>query len=192
MKRNMAFIFLLMAINTAAADTAYNSIQRALVGEVAYVRALCPSNAVCVTDGTAIGINFQLTCADASFSFSYTLNSATSNVDIEAIEELEPGVSCLDPDPEMRFEAITLNMMFPSVTLNFLGTGVSFQIIPENITRDVIDRQKWWSQLDSDDLHENPLEEFAIQAKQLGTQVESVPLDMNDQENWWSLQDSNL
>ncbi len=139
------FMFMLMGMNIAKADTAENRIQRALVGEVVYVHALCPPYVVCVTDGTAIGINFQLTCADASFSFSYTLNPATSSVDIEAIEELDPGLSCLNPDPETRFEAITLHMMFPSITLNFLGTGVSYQILPENVTRDFIDRQKWWS-----------------------------------------------
>ncbi len=149
MKRNMAFIFLLMWINTAAADTADNRIQRALVGEVVYVHALCPPYVVCVTDGTAIGLNFQLTCADAYFSFNYSVNPSNASVDIEAIEELDPGVSCLDPVPEMRFEAITLNMVFPSFTLNFLGTGVSYPILPENVTRDLIDRQKWWSLQDS-------------------------------------------
>lgn len=137
MKSVITLMIGLLLTNTALAGngTRQDILRTAIAGEIVSVKALCPADVTCITDGTVINLRFQLVSACGKLSLKYTVDRATNTVDVQAIEQVNAKQACIAVVPDPIEESITLVMMFAPMTVNFLGTDVSYEILPEDVTK---------------------------------------------------------
>lgn len=133
MKTVIAIFTALLVTTTANAGTRENIMFSPIAAEIVSVTALCPANAMCITDGTVITLSFQPSSACSEITMEYAVDEKSNVVDVTAVEKIDTKMTCIAVVPGATVETLSLPMVFPPMTLNFVGTDVSYEILPEEV-----------------------------------------------------------
>lgn len=128
----VSFVFFAQTA-VAAGGTRQDIVRKSISGEILSVKPLCPTNAVCVTDGTVLEVQFLPQSACSDITVKYEQDEKSQLVNITAVEAINVKEACIAVLPEPKIETISLVMMFPPFVVNFVGTDVSYEILPEDV-----------------------------------------------------------